>query len=60
MSDGFEVIGTNDSAPFSLKLHRGDGMTPAGHELEERQATRRLRRLRHRVQGARRQTGSSP
>ena len=26
MSDGFEVIGTNDSAPFSLKLHRGDGM----------------------------------
>jgi hypothetical protein len=26
MSDGFEVIGTNDSAPFSLKLQRGDGM----------------------------------
>lgn len=26
MSDDFEVIGTSDSAPFSLKLHRGDGM----------------------------------
>lgn len=26
MSNDFEVIGTNDSAPFSLKLHRGDGM----------------------------------
>src|SRR5215471_7667695 len=26
MSDDFEVVGTNDSAPFSLKLHRGDGM----------------------------------
>lgn len=25
-SDDFEVTGTNDSAPFSLKLHRGDGM----------------------------------
>jgi hypothetical protein len=26
MSDDFEVVGANDSAPFSLKLHRGDGM----------------------------------
>ena len=26
MSDDFEVIGTSNSAPFSLKLHRGDGM----------------------------------
>ena len=26
MSNDFEVIGTNDSALFSLKLHRGDGM----------------------------------
>jgi phospholipase D-like protein len=26
MSNDFEVVGTNDSAPFSLKLHRGDGM----------------------------------
>jgi phosphatidylserine/phosphatidylglycerophosphate/cardiolipin synthase-like enzyme len=26
MSSDFEVIGTNASAPFSLKLHRGDGM----------------------------------
>jgi hypothetical protein len=26
MSDDFQVTGTNDSAPFSLKLHRGDGM----------------------------------
>ena len=26
MSNDFEVIGRNDSAPFSLKLHRGDGM----------------------------------
>lgn len=25
-SDDFEVAGTNDSAPFTLKLHRGDGM----------------------------------
>jgi hypothetical protein len=24
---GFEVQGTNDKAPFTLKLHRGDGMT---------------------------------
>ncbi len=26
MSSDFEVVGTNDSAPFSLKLHRGEGM----------------------------------
>src|SRR6266516_3550887 len=26
MSDDFQVVGTNASAPFSLKLHRGDGM----------------------------------
>jgi phosphatidylserine/phosphatidylglycerophosphate/cardiolipin synthase-like enzyme len=26
MSNDFEVIGANDAAPFSLKLHRGDGM----------------------------------
>jgi len=26
MSNDFQVIGTNDSALFSLKLHRGDGM----------------------------------
>ena len=25
-SDDFEVTGANDAAPFSLKLHRGDGM----------------------------------
>jgi hypothetical protein len=24
---GFQVEGTNDKAPFTLKLHRGDGMT---------------------------------
>ncbi len=24
---GFQVEGTNDNAPFTLKLHRGDGMT---------------------------------
>ncbi len=24
---GFQVVGTNANAPFSLKLHRGDGMT---------------------------------
>jgi hypothetical protein len=24
---GFEVVGTNANAPFTLKLHRGDGMT---------------------------------
>jgi PLD-like domain len=27
---GFEVLGTNASAPFTLKLHRGDGMTLLG------------------------------
>jgi hypothetical protein len=27
MNDDFQVVGTNASAPFSLKLHRGDGMT---------------------------------
>lgn len=27
MSADFEVVGRNDSAPFTLKLHRGDGMT---------------------------------
>lgn len=27
MSDEFEVLGTNAKAPFTLKLHRGDGMT---------------------------------
>jgi hypothetical protein len=26
MSNDFQVIGTHASAPFSLKLHRGDGM----------------------------------
>jgi hypothetical protein len=26
MSNDFEVTGTNAVAPFSLKLHRGDGM----------------------------------
>ena len=26
MNTDFEVVGTNDSAPFTLKLHRGDGM----------------------------------
>lgn len=26
MSGEFQVTGTNDAAPFSLKLHRGDGM----------------------------------
>jgi phosphatidylserine/phosphatidylglycerophosphate/cardiolipin synthase-like enzyme len=27
MSEAFEVIGTSDDAHFTLKLHRGDGMT---------------------------------
>jgi len=27
MSDDFEVTGRNPAAPFTLKLHRGDGMT---------------------------------
>lgn len=27
MSDDFQVVGVNPEAPFSLKLHRGDGMT---------------------------------
>src|SRR5262249_25490338 len=27
MSDDFQVTGANDAAPFTLKLHRGDGMT---------------------------------
>ena len=27
---GFEVLGTNAGAPFTLKLHRGDGMTLLG------------------------------
>jgi hypothetical protein len=27
---GFEVLGTNANAPFTLKLHRGDGMTLLG------------------------------
>ncbi|PSO18151.1 phospholipase D-like domain-containing protein [Bradyrhizobium sp. MOS003] len=26
-ASGFQVVGTNANAPFSLKLHRGDGMT---------------------------------
>ena len=26
MSNGFEIEGTNPAAPFTLKLHRGDGM----------------------------------
>ena len=29
-SAGFEVLGTNGGAPFTLKLHRGDGMTLLG------------------------------
>lgn len=27
MSNDFQISATNDNAPFSLKLHRGDGMT---------------------------------
>ena len=27
---GFEILGTNANAPFTLKLHRGDGMTLLG------------------------------
>jgi hypothetical protein len=27
MADGFQVEGTNSNALFTLKLHRGDGMT---------------------------------
>jgi phosphatidylserine/phosphatidylglycerophosphate/cardiolipin synthase-like enzyme len=27
MAGDFQVIGTNENAPFTLKLHRGDGMT---------------------------------
>lgn len=27
MSDGFQIVAKNAKAPFSLKLHRGDGMT---------------------------------
>jgi hypothetical protein len=30
MSSEFQVVGTNASAPFTLKLHRGDGMTLLG------------------------------
>ena len=30
MSNDFEVVGTNDAALFSLKLHRGDGMLLLG------------------------------
>jgi hypothetical protein len=26
-TSGFQVVGTNNDAPFTLKLHRGDGMT---------------------------------
>ena len=54
MSNDFEVIGTNDTALFSLKLHRGDGMLLLAMNWKSGTAARRLRRLRHRVQGARR------
>src|SRR5215213_6377122 len=27
MSEAFQVIGKNEAAPFTLKLHRGEGMT---------------------------------
>ena len=30
VASGFEVVGTNANAPFTLKLHRGDGMTLLG------------------------------
>ena len=30
MSDNFQVQGTNDAAPFTLTLHRGDGMALLG------------------------------
>lgn len=26
MSDDFQIVATNASAPFTLKIHRGDGM----------------------------------
>jgi hypothetical protein len=37
MSDDFEVTGTNNSAPFSLKLHRGDGMLLLAMDWKEGQ-----------------------
>ena len=27
MSDDFQIVAKNANAPFTLKLHRGDGMT---------------------------------
>ena len=35
MSDDFEVLGTNPSAPFSLKVHRGDGMVLLGMDWRD-------------------------
>ena len=40
MKPAFHVVGANSKAPFTLKVHRGDGMALARHELAERPASR--------------------
>jgi hypothetical protein len=35
MSDAFQVTGNNDEAPFTLKVHRGDGMALLGMNWKE-------------------------
>ena len=54
MSGEFQVTGDNAAALFTLKLHRGDGMALLAMNWKNGKPPRGLRRLRHRVQGARR------
>lgn len=54
MAGEFQVEGQNEMAPFTLKIHRGDGMALLAMNWEERQAAGRFCRVCHRVPRAQR------
>ncbi len=49
MAGDFQLTGTNAAAPFTLKLHRGDGMALIAMNWKEGKPPPRLRRFRDRV-----------
>ena len=53
-SSDFQVTGKNAKALFTLKLHRGDGMCLVAMNWKNGKPPDRLRRVRDRVQAARR------
>ena len=52
MAGEFQVSGQNAAALFTLKLHRGDGMTLVAMNWKKGKPPKDFRRLRDRVQGA--------